>query len=160
MHSKQELFLLSGVVKLIIFVAGLIGIGYGIVITFPWFIGDAANGHWFILLILLGGLWLIGWTVSLLKDFGGLFKELDKLVKEPILTEPATVLSKLYEKPVDGGVDTTYTYFIVFEFSDKSHKKFGIDFEHYVLIRENDTGILSYKQSNNKLLFIDFQLRS
>jgi len=153
---------LSGVVKLIIFVAGLIIIGYGMVITFPWFIDEASNGIWFILLLLLGAFWLIGWIVSLLKDFSGLFKELDKLVDEPILTETATVISKLYEKPESddtNAVDTIYTYFIVFEFHDKSHKKFGIDFEHYVLIGEGDTGTLRYKQLQNKLLFIDFQLR-
>ena len=133
------------------FIVGVIGFGYGIVATI------ISGSNWFWLWLILGGLWLL---IGLISCF-----EVHKRIKWniPVLTTPAIVISKLSEQNVDGVgllVSTDHHYFISFEFPDKTRKKFTVDAKQYALIREGDAGVLSYKQIDNKLQFIDFQLQA
>jgi len=149
------------VVKLIILIVGTIGIGYGMVITFPGLLDGTSNGLWFILLFVIGIFWLFGWIKSpaIKRDF----EEIDRLTEESALTDIVTVISKLHEKTVDGAagiVGTTHSYFVVFEFPDKSRKKFEVNAEQFALVREDDRGLLSYAKFQGKFLLVDFQLQT
>ena len=71
-----------------------------------------------------------------------------KIEAYPLLTNTVTIISKFHEKSVDGVasvVSTRNTYALVFEFSSGERKKLSVTAEQYALVREGDTGILSYK---------------
>lgn len=143
---------MSKIVKLIIFITGLIGLSYATVVTFSRGLADGT--YWFIVWLILLLLWLAGWYISI---------NAEDVRKIPTITESAKVISKLHEKSVDGVsglVSTTHTYSIVFEFPDKSRKKIEVNAEKYALVREDEIGILHYKQlKNNRLWFVNFQLQ-
>lgn len=131
----------------IVWLLGLIGFGYGIFI-----------GGWISLWFILGLIWFaLGMLLIYLASHS------TNLNKLPLLTTPATVISKLHEKTIDGmaGITSTeHKYFIAFEFPDKSRKKLTVNAAQYAIIREDDTGILNYKQlDDNSLWFIDFQVQ-
>ena len=111
-------------------------------------------------------------------------REEERVENLPLLSETVTVISKLHEKDVAGMVgvaETKNSYFIVFEFPDKSRQKFAVTFSQFGLVREGEIGILSYKKLHDVskmnlsvevpasvlaevirqfLLFVDFQPQS
>ena len=58
-----------------------------------------------------------------------------------------------------GGYTSSVTtqHFISFEFPDKSRKSFEVGAEEYILITENDAGVLTYKEYGGNLYFIGFK---
>jgi len=144
---------MSKILKWIIFIIGVAGFAYATAVTFSSGLADGT--YWFVLWLLSLLLWLAGWYIGI---------STEDIRKLPTLTESVTVISKLHEKSVDGVsglVSTTNSYFIVFEFTDKSRNKFEVDAEQYALVREDEIGILNYKElKNNRLWFLDFQLQN
>ena len=66
------------------------------------------------------------------------------------------VISKTHQ--VAGSLYLTRTkYTISFEFPDKSRRSFAIDAMPFELIREGETGMLTYRQNRERLFFISFQ---
>ena len=129
----------------IIFLVGVILLGYGMVATWSDFYDGIAA--WFILWIML----FLIWPFVCYGYFSGKRKkkEAERVENLPLLTEAVTVISKLHEKEVDGMAGITETknsYFVVFEFPDKSRQKFAVTLSQYGLVREGETGILSYKK--------------
>jgi hypothetical protein len=114
-------------------------------------------------LMIWGGLGVVFFIGGIIWHNGYEKKKKKQIKAMPLSSDTATVISKLHEKNVDGiagMVDTTHAYYIVFELSDKSRKKFTVNKQQFAVVREDDKGILSYKQlENNELLFVDFQLQ-
>jgi len=72
-----------------------------------------------------------------------------KIESAPVLSETATVISKLHEKVVAGSLGFTETnnlYFIVFEFPNKKREKLAVNSRQYALVLEGEIGVLSYKK--------------
>ena len=148
-------------VKIIIFILGIIGLAFGIVRG----VADD-NDILVVALVVVSFLWLGGGFVLLSflakRDTNAQNKALEAI---PLSTDTVTVVSKLHEQNI-GGVtvtESTNSYFIVFEFSNNRREKFAVNAKDYALVREEDTGILSYKRVpeskllNESLLFVDFQ---
>ena len=165
---------MKGIVKFIVFIAGAIGLVYGMVAVRSYdeiLIGSTyypAGGIWLMFLLLL-----ILWTTIWLWVFANKVEKRDKKKIEayPTLTETVTIISKFHEKDVDGvaGVtSTTNSYALVFEFPNKHREKFPVDAKQFALVREGETGVLSYKKLEgvymdgnggiaSGLLFVGFQ---
>jgi len=136
---------MKGLIKIIIFIIGSVGFGYALFATIPSF------SNWAYLWIILTGLWLCAWLIGVAAHRDSIKKEKAKAEIEalPLLTEAVTVISKFHEKDVSGSLgftDTKNAYFIVFELPDKSREKFAVTSRQYALIREGETGILSYRR--------------
>ena len=127
-----------------------------ILIIHAWWTHNDERG---IFLLIVGAVYTIGALVFNNYTMKKLERAQEKVIKAiPLSTDSATVISKFHEKNVGGVVvETTHVYYLVFELSDKSRKKFTVNKEQFAVVREDDKGILSYKQlEKNALLFVDF----
>ena len=152
---------MKGLIKITIFILGSVGLGYALFATIPDF------SSWAYLWIILTGLWLGVWIIGIVshRDFIKKEKAKAKIESIPLLVETVSVVSKLHEKSVGGSVgitETTHSYFIAFEFSDKRRIKFAVNANQYALVREGESGVLSYRNldgipKSKGFMFVDFQ---
>ena len=71
-------------------------------------------------------------------------------------SETVKVISKASNMSGVYGATTTYFY-VSFEFPDETRKNFQVEVKQYNSIAESETGILTYKEQKNDLMFIDFK---
>ena len=136
----------------VIYILGLLGFGAGIFFLdgVGWNLSVGFGIFWFI-----SGLFLMS-----------VFSDARKEEKAPKLV----VHAKVFGKTVDtSGGGTSYVgnnlyasdkvitkHFVSFEFNGH-RKNFEVDVNQFNTIAENDSGMLTYKDFDNKLIFISFQ---
>jgi hypothetical protein len=91
--------------------------------------------------------------------------------KAPELTAHAKVISKTFKiiqtNTGDGSGDgrfgspqsTTASHLVSFDF-DNRRENFEVDIAQYNLVVENETGVLTYKEVGDKLIFVSFHIQS
>ena len=106
------------------------------------------------LVLAVGGGFLVSFASNLFYA-----KYYDKL---PEFTVQAKIVSKESEQHVSGTVSrttTSYSYAIVCEY-DNQREIFYVDSSVFLLLEEDETGLLTYKKDENVLIFIDFERNS
>jgi len=80
----------------------------------------------------------------------------------PKLTTSAKVITKTSAVSKGYGENQTINtiYYVAFQFPDNSRNNFCVDINTYNTVIENDTGLLTYKQSGNNLFFVSFEPQS
>jgi hypothetical protein len=99
--------------------------------------------------------------------------EIKHLIKHYSSLPEFTVQARVFDKTTDisgGGTSTTgdgtyYTdgvrtsYFVSFEFNN-NRKFFEVDIEEYNTLKKNDRGVLTYREDENEIVFVEFERNS
>lgn len=84
-------------------------------------------------------------------------KSLNKLIFDHA-TE-YTVSARVVSKIAHGINNLNSSFLVSFEIEDKGRKNFSLDMARFNLLNENDVGILTYKEEENTLFYIDFKVQ-
>lgn len=131
----------------LIYILGILAFGFG---TFYF------DGEWRAILITLGAIWLVGGF--LLSAFSS---EAKKKAAAAEFIAQAKVVSKATNASA-GSVDSygyragITRYFASFEFNGR-RENFEVNIAQYNSIVENETGILTYKEVDDRYIYINFR---
>ena len=144
-------------------IIGIIVIGYGIFkcVAFPesdfihhWF-DNASNG--LIVFITSGVFWLFSFGMLTPTYYKKSIKDLNTrwaFKTGTVHTTKVKVFSKT--KQSVGLLFMGEIYHISFDFPDGTRKNFSVNVEQFNVTKENETGLLTYKEKENYLFFISF----
>ena len=122
----------------LIYILGIIGFGAGV------FLLD----EWRAILLGAGTVWIIvGFLFSVVSE------ESRKKANAPDVVVHAKVISKASH--VSGPNVSTRKY-VSFEF-DNRRENFEVDISQFNAVVENETGVLTYKEIDNRFVYIDFK---
>ena len=122
-----------------IYIVGILGFGFGL-----FYFGAEMRT----MLIVFGIVWLLVGAFILFIP-----SEKKLLAETPILTAHAKVISKTSQ--TEAGAFLTRN-FISFEFNNR-RENFEVDVSQFNTIVENETGVLSYKEFQNRFIFSAFE---
>ena len=143
------------------YIIGMVAIGIGIGFLIPIFELAALS-----LMILLFVWAFLFPFIAIKKAIKKARKPFEELINSPEQTTNAKVFGKTTKTSggdwVSNGDEGVYTtpvitsHFISFEF-DSRRENFEVGVSLYNVLKEGETGTLTYKEHNNDLMFIDFK---